>query len=179
MPLLPKEPEIFPDDLFESGDPWRVAHVGSRKEKALARQLREDGVGYFLPQIEKKTTRGGRRFVSYVPLFPGYVFFRGSAAARQAALRRNVVSVIDVENQRLLDAELRQIRELQLAGASLVPVDEYVAGDAVRVTEGAFSGYQGTVVRTATGDRLVIAVSLLRKTVSVEFPRAVVKKAGR
>ena len=180
MPLLPKEPEVFPESLFDLDEPWRVAHVRSRQEKVLARHLLQKDVGYYLPQIDKNVQRAGRRFVSHVPLFAGYVFFRGGAGARQTALRSNVVAhLIEVENQQRLQEELWQIRALQLAGASLIPVDELVPGDAVRVTGGAFAGYQGTVVRTARGDRLLVAVSLLRKTVAVEFPRGAVKRSGK
>src|SRR6266700_3747370 len=110
MPLLPKETEIQPETIFDLSDPWRVAHVRSRQEKALARHLLESGVPFYLPQIEKTSTRGGRRFVSFVPLFGGYVFFRGDRDARQRALRSNVVAnLIEVEDQDGLDAELKQI----------------------------------------------------------------------
>ena len=180
MPLLPKELEIFPDSIFESAEPWRVAHVRSRHEKLLARYLLERGVAFYLPQMEKAVLREGRRRTSHVPLFAGYVFFRGDAAARQIALRSNVVAnLIEVEDQDLLARELRQIRRLQLAGASLVPVEDFDAGDAVRITEGAFAGYQGTVVRSGRGDRLLVSVSLLRKAVAVEFPRQALRRGRR
>src|SRR5436853_2850088 len=150
MPLLPKEPEIEPETIFELSDPWRVAHVRSRQEKLLARHLSDGGVAFYLPQIEKATLRGGRRFVSWRPLFAGYVFFRGGREAGQRALRSNVVaSLIEVEDQTRLDAELKQIRQLQLMGASLIPLAEFAVGDAVRIDEGAFAGYEGIVTRTA------------------------------
>ncbi len=172
MPLLPKERDIVPETIFDLSDPWRVAHVRSRQEKVLARHLDERGVAFFLPQSEKSVTRAGRRRTSHVPLFPGYVFFRGGDAARRTALRSNVVaSLIEVEDQPLLNEELRQIRTLQLAGASLVPVETIAAGDAVRITEGAFAGYRGTVIRSGRGSRLLVSVSLLRKAVEVEFPQ--------
>jgi len=177
MPLLRKEPEIFPEDLFEARQPWRVAHVRSRQEKVLARHLLQHGIAFYLPQMERSIVRGGRRFTSHLPLFGGYVFFRGDAAARQAALRSNVVArLMEVEDQALLNDELLQIRKLQLAGASLIPVVEFVAGDPVRIEEGAFAGYRGTVLRDARGDRLLVSVSLLRKSVAVEFPRQVLKR---
>jgi transcriptional antiterminator RfaH len=177
MPLLRKEPEIFPDDLFDAREPWRVAHVRSRQEKVLARHLLRHGVPFYAPQMERTVVRGGRRLTSHLPLFAGYVFFRGDAAARQTALRSNVVArLIEVEDQGLLEAELHQIRQLQLAGASLIPVEEFAAGDAVRIGEGAFAGYQGTVVRGGRGDRLVVSVSLLRKSVAVEFPKEALKR---
>jgi len=180
MPLLEKEPEIVPESIFDLGDRWRVAHVRSRQEKLLTRHLLKHGIAFYLPQMEKTTVRGGRRFTSYLPLFAGYVFFRCDAAARQTALRTNVVArLIEVEEQALLNEELRQIRRLQLAGASLVPVEEFVAGDAVRIAEGAFAGYQGEVVRSGRGDRLLVRVSLLRKALAVEFPRALLQRRRR
>ena len=178
MPLLPKEAEIQPETIFDLPDPWRVAHVRSRQEKVLARHFHDGGVPFYLPQIEKTTTRAGRRLVSYVPLFGGYVFFRGGREARQRALRSNVVAnLIDVEDQARLDAELRQLRALQLMGASLVPMLEFAAGDPVKVNEGAFAGYEGIVVRAAKRDRLLVSISLLKKTVAVEFPSTAVAAA--
>jgi transcriptional antiterminator RfaH len=177
MPLLQKEPQIFPETIFGLGHPWRVAHVRSRQEKVLARHLLDNAIPFYVPQIEKVTTRGGRRFVSYVPLFAGYVFFRGDRGARQQALRSNVVAnLIEVEDQARLGGELMQIRQLQLMGASLIPLPEFATGDAVRINEGAFAGYEGVVVRTPKHDRLLVSISLLRKTVAVEFPRAAIKQ---
>jgi transcription antitermination factor NusG len=177
MPLLRKEPEIFPEGIFDAPDPWRVAHVRSRQEKLLARHLLQHGVAFYLPQMERTVERGGRRVTSHLPLFGGYVFFRGDAASRQTALRSNVVArLIEVEDQALLNDELQQLRRLQLAGASLVPVEEFVPGDPVRIAGGAFDGYHGTVVRGARGDRLLVSVSLLRKSVAVEFGRAALKR---
>jgi transcription antitermination factor NusG len=180
MPLLPKETEIHPETIFELNEPWRVAHVRSRQEKLLARHLLEGDVPFYLPQVEKSVSRAGRRFVSYVPLFAGYVFFRGEREARQRALRSNVVaSLIEVQDQAGLDSELKQIRQLQLMGASLIPLPEFAAGDTVRVTEGAFAGYRGIVVRAAKRDRLLVSISLLRKTVAVEFPLTAMQRQRR
>lgn len=177
MPLLPKEAEIDPESIFDLSDPWRVAHVRSRQEKVLARHLREGRVPFYLPQIEKSATRGGRKFVSYVPLFGGYVFFRGDRDARQRALRSNVVAnLIEVDDQAQLDAELKQLRGLQLMGAELTPMAEFAVGDPVKINEGAFAGYEGIVVRAGKRDRLLVSISLLRKTIAVEFPRDAIHK---
>src|SRR5437868_7209570 len=154
MPLLRKEIEVFPDDLFSLAEPWRVAHVRSRQEKLLARYLVERGIAFYLPQIEKETRRAGRCFMSYNPLFRGYVFFRADDAQKRIAVRCDaIVSIIEVDDQQQLDDELRQLRALQLAGASLIPVLEFFTGDAVRITEGPFRGYHGIVQRAARGDR--------------------------
>lgn len=172
MPLLTKEPEIFPEEIFALPEPWLVAHVRSRQEKVLTRHLFRDGIAFYLPQIEKAVVRAGRRLVSFIPLFPGYVFFRGGGAARQTALRSHVIAnLVEISDQQQLNDELSHIRQLQLAGASLIPVQEFVSGDPVHITGGAFAGYRGSVVRTGRGDRLIVSISLLRKSVEVEFPR--------
>jgi len=183
MPLLPKEIDLFPDELFAlpaADSPWHVAHVRSRQEKVLARALLEHGIPFYLPQIERVVERASRRFRSYVPLFAGYVFLRGDERARQVALRSGVTAqMIAVDDQELLGEQLEQIRRLQLAGASFEVYEELAPNDAVTIAEGPFRGYTGAVVRSGRGDRLVVALSLLRKCLMVEFARPALRRARR
>lgn len=180
MPLLPKETEVFPDGLFElpaESAIWAVAHVRSRQEKTLARHLERHGIGFYLPQIEKATRRGGRTYRSFVPLFPGYVFLRGDARSRDIAWRSNVVAnLIAVDDQELVHKELLQLRELQLAGTSLTPQLDIVIGTPVRVTDGVFAGYTGIVVKEKDKERLIITISHLHRAVAVEIARGAVKR---
>lgn len=179
MPLLPKETEIFPDDLFSlpADVAWCVVHVRSRQEKVLARTLHRHGVPFYVPQIEQTTRRSGRRFVSYLPLFPGYVFVRGGVEAREVIWRSSLaVSILEVEDQALLAAQLGQIRALQESGASLTPLEEIVPGTPVQIREGAFRGYAGIVLRHGRADRLVVSVSLIRRNVVVEFDPAMMER---
>ncbi len=175
MPLLKKEPDIFPATVFDSSveeSPWWVAHVRSRQEKALARYLRPAGVAHYLPQREHQVRRSGRRFISFLPLFPGYLFFRGDPRDRLTALRSNlIVQVLEVANQDLLAGELLQLHLLQSAGASMTLCEPLAAGDAVRIIEGPFQGYVATVTRGGERTRLVVSISILRKSVAVEVDR--------
>jgi transcriptional antiterminator RfaH len=175
MPLLKKEPDFHPADFFELApdeSPWWVLHVASRQEKVLARFLLERDIPFYLPQAEKKTKRNGRNFTSYIPLFPGYVFLRGSREQRATALRSNVIaSTLEVHDQERLAGELRQIRDLQLSGAVLVPYEEITTGDPVKLTDGVFKGYTGTVVRERGEMRLVVSISLIRRSVLVDVSR--------
>src|SRR5262249_6682419 len=163
MPLLKWTTDLFPSELFAlspSDSPWWVAHVRSRQEKALARHLLPLEVPFYLPQREKRIRRAGRTFVSYHPLFPCYLFFRGSYDERSAAHRSIlIVKVLEVRDQDLLASELMQIRQLQEAGASFVPYSDVVPGDAVRVTDGPFRGYVGVVSRVQGRARLLVSVS--------------------
>jgi transcription antitermination factor NusG len=183
VPLLKRGLEIFPSALFELSrdeSPWFVAHTRSRQEKALARYLTPLEIPFYLPSSENRVRRGGRNFVSYLPLFPGYVFLRGSSAARAAAVRSNViVRLLDVSDQGRLQGELHDLRELQLSGATLVPTPELYPGDSVRVKDGPFRGYSGTVIGEQGRLRLIVSISMLRQSVSVEFDRPSLAPAGR
>jgi transcriptional antiterminator RfaH len=177
MPILRGEGEIFPDNLFDlptADAPWEIAHLRSRQEKTVARVLLDGGKPFYLPQIVHTTKRAGRTFVSHLPLFPGYIFLRQVDGLRQTLWRTSgVASMIKVSDQAQLHAELLQIRQLQASGASLLPREELAPGDPVRITEGAFSGYTGIVVEERKSLRLIVMVSILRRSVTVEFPREV------
>jgi len=178
MPLLKREPDLFPRNLFDlpvESHPWWVAHVKSRQEKALARHLQPLGIPYYLPQREQKIRRAGRSFVSYLPLFPGYLFFRGADDDRQAAFRSNlVVQVIDVVDQPLLDTELGRLRTLQESGLPLVSHPYIEPGSAVSIADGPFRGYEGIVLRAKGQLRIVVSISLLRTSFAVELDREAV-----
>lgn len=174
MPILRKESEIYPSDLFSLPvvAPWEIVQVRSRQEKALARFLAERRQPFYLPQIEKSIRRGARSFTSYLPLFTGYVFIQRTDETRQTLWSTKAVArLIHVDDQDLLDAQLRQIRALQEAGAMLMARREVVAGDAVRIADGVFQGYQGTVVKERDVTRLIVTITALNKSVTAEFPR--------
>jgi transcription antitermination factor NusG len=177
MPILPKESEIFPADLFEmptAEAPWEIAHLRSRHEKSVARILLDGGKPFYLPQVEQKKKTSGRTFVSHLPLFPGYIFLRRVQGLRETLWRTNgVVKLLDVPDQAQLTGELRQIRQLQVSGAVLAPRAGLVAGDAVRITEGAFAGYSGIVAEERGSLRLIVSVTTIGKSVDVEFPREI------
>ena len=175
MPILGPELNLYPSQLFassEAGRPWRVARVRSRQEKELARRLALQEVGFYLPLERKQVRRAGRSFVSHLPLFPGYLFFRGSLEERAAALRTDrIVDVIEVRDQALLERELRRLRQLEESGAPLVPHPYLGPGDEVEVVDGPFRGWTGTVLREKGRLRLVVSVSFLRQSVAAELGR--------
>jgi transcription antitermination factor NusG len=180
MPILNKENDFFPDDLFDlptADAPWEIAHLRSRQEKSVARLLLDDGKPFYLPQVRQTKRRLGRTFVSHLPLFSGYIFLRRVEGLRQTLWRTSaVVNMIEVTDQAELTRELLQIRQLQASGAVLMPFVDLVPGDAVRIRDGAFSGYAGVVLEERGSLRLIVSVSILRKSVAVEFPRELLSR---
>lgn len=176
MPILKREPDAFPESIFDLSGPWWVAHLRSRQEKLLARYLRDHQIPFYLPQMEKKIRRSGRTFISYLPLFPGYVFFRGGRDEKLRALKSNViVNLLEPSDQAEISQELKQLHELQLSDAPLKPHPYVSAGDTVLITEGAFEGYRGVVLKEKAVTRLIVSVSFIRQSVALEIDREFIR----
>src|ERR1700736_5805449 len=99
MPLLPLEPFVYPNGLFdhpagsaEETGRWWVLHTRPRAEKALARRLLGRNLPFFLPLYNKEWRSGGRSLCAYHPLFAGYLFLYGDGQQRLHALETNLVA---------------------------------------------------------------------------------------
>lgn len=184
MPILKPEPDLFPDDLFELDRrefPWWVAHLRSRQEKLAAREALARGVPFYLPQREQVTRTPSRRRVSYLPLFTGYLFFRGTVEThRLEILKTNLcVRILEVHDQESIHHDLRQVLELQRRGLPLLPFEDQLAvGDDVKITDGPFKGFDGQIVKEKSGLRLVVSVRFIHRAVAVELPREVLVPAA-
>ena len=108
MPILDAETNLFPDNLleddFQSEHPeerrWIVFHTKPRQEKALARDLVNFKIPFFLPLTPKTNLIRGRKVHSYVPIFGGYVFLYVDESQRTKSLSTNrVASTLPVEDQ--------------------------------------------------------------------------------
>jgi transcriptional antiterminator RfaH len=175
MPLLPPEPHLFPADLLDpqtasSPGQWWVLHTRPRAEKALARRFWARHVPFFLP-LHKRQRRGrSRTLTAYLPLFPSYVFVRGGAAERLAALETNLVArVLEVPDQAQLLADLGRVHRLMALGAPLTPEAAPAPGTPVRIASGPLAGMEGTVLRSGGQWRLLVEVRFLHQGVSVEL----------
>ena len=82
-----------------------------------------------------------------------------------------IVSLLEVTDQLGLAGELGQLRDLQAAGASLIPRPWIGVGDAVKITAGSFTGYRGLVVREHGRERLIVSIDLIRQSIAVDFER--------
>lgn len=165
-PLFPKE--LLSQACFS--ERWYVAHVKSRREKALADFLYKHAIAYYLPLVKKRQASRNRIRYSLVPVFSGYVFVNGSVTDRYNALRSNHVGrIIEVVDADTLVRELRQINRALSAEKPIYPVEFLNVGQKVRVKKGLMKGVEGIIVRKDNKYRLVLAVSSIMQSVSVEI----------
>ena len=174
MPILPAEPDIFPEQLLnedfaQEPGPWWAVYTLSRKEKELMRRLRKLDIPHYSPLVKKKArSPSGRVRVSHVPLFPGYVFFRGDEAARYRVLTTNCVSqCLAVPDAAALVVDLRQIRRILQSELPVLAESRLEAGARVRIRSGPLMGLEGVVIKRHGQDRLLVAISFLQKGASV------------
>ena len=172
-------PISFPKDVFDlHGDEriWWVAHTKSRREKALTGLLRREGIGYFLPLYEKRYRSNGRTRWSVIPLFSGYVFFRGARIERYKALQTgHIARVIEVDEQERLIRELRQIERVVLMDAAVEPFPFAKVGERVRITEGPFAGLEGVIEMRKGSDRLILSVDAINQAVALEVDASIIE----
>ena len=183
MPILPKQQDIYPDDLLDvvergagrepqfAGGRWVAFYTLSRREKDLMRKLQAAGVPFYAPMVRRRLhSPGGRVRASYVPLFPGYVFSLVDDEQRRAALATNTVARwIPIVDERMLVDDLRAIKRLIDTEKPLTPEARIEPGQAVRVRSGALRGLEGTVVKRRGAERLVVAVRFLNQGASIEL----------
>mgnify|MGYP001246345528 CR=1 FL=1 len=176
MPILDAETSIYPNNLFSAADVdpsdrrWIASYTKSRQEKALARHLVGMRIPFYLPLVRKNNLIRGRRVQSLIPLFGGYVFLFGNETERVKSLMTNRISkMIEVDDQRLLSHDLRQIERLIHSDAPLTVESQLGPGRRVRIKNGSMMGLEGTVVSRRGETRLLVAVSFLHQGVSVEI----------
>lgn len=176
MPLLSVEPYIHPEDLLDqpaaneaAGPRFWVLHTRPRTEKTLARRFLDRDMSFFLPTYHREWRKQGRRFRSYLPLFPGYIFLYGDHEQRQAALETNLVAmVLPVRDQVQLYADLQRVQRLITSGVPVAPEDRLEPGDRVQLVRGPLAGLEGTVLRRGKQLKIIVEVQMLRRAVSAE-----------
>ena len=178
MPILPSEPDVFPELLLAQdglgSDPsqrWWALYTLPRREKELMRRLRGLGIAHYGPMVKRKSkSPGGRVRVAHVPLFSSYVFLCGDETARYKSLTTNCVSrYLEVDDRQGLVRDLCQIQRLILSDVPLTPEARIQPGMRVRIRGGVLAGTEGMVIKRRGGDRLLVAVRFLQQGASMQL----------
>jgi transcriptional antiterminator RfaH len=153
--------------------PWAVAYTKPRQEKALAADLRERRLSYFLPMVLRETSSGGRRRKNLYPLFASYLFLADGEAERLGALKtERIVRFVPVKDAEQ-DGLRRELAALAMALEHCPETVELYAhlavGTHVRVKSGAMRGVEGVVLDGGAKHKLWLGVSTLGVGATVEI----------
>lgn len=174
-------PESVDPSLPLDGEtPWYVTCTFPRHEKRVAQQLAEHGIGAFLPLYATARRWKDRRKVIDLPLFPGYVFVQMKVEDRTDILRLpGVVRLICFQGRpaRIESSEIANLR-YGLIGRGVAQPHPYLKiGRRVRVRSGPMAGLEGILVRKKDLFRVVLSVSLIQRSVSVEVDQVDIELA--
>jgi len=155
---------------------WYAVRVRSRHEKKVHAQLADrPGIDAFLPLRERRSRWKDRIKRVQEPLFPGYCFARFRHPERMRVLKATgVVGLVGPggEPEPIPDREIEAIRTLAGSRLSYEPFPFLTEGMAVEVTHGPLMGVRGRLLRKDRDYRIVLSVTLIRQSVSVEIDAA-------
>ena len=170
IPLSKNPPSRFPQQpIIVTDAPWWVAKVKPRQEKALAFDLLERHIEYYLP-LYKKTTRrrdNNKPRKTILCLFPGYLSFHPAPRTERNIFATNrISSLVEVKNQTQFVKQLNQIYHTLDLGIPLEPcpyIENLKPGQPVEVVAGPMRGITGTVVKIQSTQKLILSVDILGK----------------
>jgi transcription antitermination factor NusG len=159
--------------LLDAGVPqWFALTVKPRCDKTVARTLQTKGFQTFLPFYKKLHKYGTRHKESELPLFPGYVFCRFNALTRLPILVTPGVTQILGAGRTpipLSETEMDSLQTAIKAQLSVQPFPFLQAGEKVRINRGVLEGIEGIVLSRKERLRIVLSITLLRRSVLLEI----------
>jgi transcription antitermination factor NusG len=153
-----------------AGPQWFALRVKSRCEKTVAAIARNNGFEVFLPAYVSRRRWSDRIKSIEVPLFPGYVFCRLESQRRFPLLMLpgtlHIVGIGKIPVP-IEDHEIAAIQSIVQSGLVAEPWPFLEVGQWVRLEAGPLTRIQGILIGTVTDQRVIVSVSLLKRSVAV------------
>jgi transcription antitermination factor NusG len=169
----------------EAPQQWFAVRVKSRCEKVVSEMAQGRGFQDFLPVYRCRRHWSDRQKEVEFPLFPGYLFCRFNPEHRLPLLTiPGVLHIVGIGRTPVPvdDAEITAIQGAVQSGLSAEPWPFLEVGARVRLEHGPLTGLEGILVGADKQQRIVVSVTLLRRSVAVTIERDWVRpldSAGR
>lgn len=150
---------------------WFALRTRPRHEKVAAIMLEHKGYECFLP-LYKCKRRADRTKTVQLPIFPGYLFCNFDPIVRLPILTTpGVLHVVGVGRTPLPidETELYGIRCLVSSNLPAEPWPYLQAGQQIYINDGPLQGMVGVLLAVKNRHRLVLSITLLRRSVAVEI----------
>ena len=162
--------------------PWFAVQVRPRHEQTAHRALSNKGLECYLPLYSCRHRWSDRLKDLQLPLFPGYLFCRLSF--RDKLLVETTPGVLHIVGWRerwlpVAESEISSIRILLASGRPVFPHPYMREGERVCVHSGPLQGLEGILLEVKNIWRVVVSVTLLKRSVSVEVDRECVSPLCR
>ncbi len=161
--------------------PWYALQVRPRFEKMVASALVSKGYEGFLPLYRHRSRWSDRIKEVHLPLFPGYLFCRFDVNKRLPILvTPGVIHIVGIGKipHPVDDTEIAALEKIVLSGLQAEPRSYLTIGQKIRIEIGPMAGVEGILLAQKGANRLVVSVSLLQRSVSVEIDESWVVPAA-
>jgi transcription antitermination factor NusG len=172
---------VVDSPAIKTADPWWAVYARHQHEKTAAEMMTSKGLEVFLPLYASVRRWKDRRKLLSLPLFPGYVFVRGTPGRRLQVLTTPGVHMILNQGDQaatIPEEEIEAIRRTLEGNNRVEPHPFLKCGQRVRVKCGSLIGIEGILVRKKSVFRLVLSVQMLAQSVAVEVDAADVEPVG-
>jgi transcription termination/antitermination protein NusG len=156
---------------------WFAVQVRTRWERSTATLLQGKGYETFLPTYKSRRRWSGRTKEVLEPLFPGYVFCRFNVLKRLPVIVTPGVIAIVGSGRIPVPIEDSEVSAIQTVVSSGLPAEPWPfleVGQKVRIEDNSLRGLEGILIGFKGSRRIVVSVSLLRRSVALEIERACV-----
>ena len=161
--------------------PWFALQVRTRHESGVASYLHGQGYESFLPLYKCRKRWSDRVKEVQTPLFPGYIFCRFDPTDRLPVMKTpGVMQIVGVNRVPVAvdETEISAIQTLVASGIPNQPWPFLQVGEKVRIESGSLSGIEGILMDFKGTHRLVLSITLLQRSVSVEIDSAFVSSTA-
>jgi transcription antitermination factor NusG len=154
---------------------WFAVRVQSKFEHLASARLNGKGYEEFLPLYSARRRWSDRIKHLDLPLFPGYLFCRFDVRDRLPILTTpGVVGIVGAGKLPIpvAETEIEAVKAILRSGLAALPWPFLNVGSKVYIEGGPLAGIEGIITNTDKVYRLIVSVSLLQRSVSVEIDRA-------
>lgn len=145
---------------------WYPVYCRPNKEKMFFNACENQGITCHMPEMLRHRITRGKRIITPVPMFTGYVFVcttrQQNWAVKQSKFVLRVLPVEEYHEQQLI-SELNIIRIFEnLARTNKVEVrPDFVPGKKVVISQGMLQGIEGTVVKRKNEVEIIVKLEFL------------------
>jgi transcription antitermination factor NusG len=154
--------------------PWYGVRTKPNHESVAASALERKGYEQYLPVYRYRRRWSDRVVDLNLPQFPGYVFCRFDAMRRLPILMTHgVMSIVGFGQgpTPIPDCEIEAIQLVIRSGLASEPYPFLHEGQRIRVNRGLLEGLEGLLLKKKSEWRMVVSITMLQRSVSVEIDR--------
>jgi transcriptional antiterminator NusG len=152
---------------------WYLLLTYANRERKVMRTFRERGVSAYFPLVRKRVVHRGRLCDVAAPLFAQAIFVPDFQASLGGVMVDGVEGYFKMGDcyPCLTPRDMANVRHLEAIGS--IPLARrkrlWSLGQLVRITDGPFAGFQGTIDRLDSKGRLNVLVDIFKRLTPASF----------